>query len=512
MRNLYPIAIATMLALATSSASAVKLNSYTFNDATAGSGGVIDSISGAHGTLIDPAGTFGIIAGGQIDISRNNGVGSDQGIEGDATNFTEGAYIDLPDDIANIAFNSGTANQATFETWYTVDEVRSWSRLWDFGTSAAGEDASSTALDSIYFTPQAGSGLNASLFESRDGTNFDPGVAQSERVFVELGDPAEAAALPVGELVHVVVTVDGTTPGATDAVNIYHDGVLVGSGAVQPNLPLGEIADYVGDAMNPAQFPVNNWLGRSQWTDPLFDGSYEEFNIYDDELSASEVLASFNAGPVEFVSPTIFVDRSTGEITVVNEEGVAIELSSLTITSGFGALDASELTSPGDFEITAPALSTAIGLNDSNGTGVDLPVSQTPVSLGAIWKVSPFEDLSVEFTTDGGDNGGAIVVYTGDAVARSDFNLDGNVDLADYAIFVANAGSSVSGIDGYYAGDIDFNGVVDRLDFRLFKEDFFAAGGTAAALAEFTFVPEPTSAVLLALGAACGLARRRRIG
>ena len=42
---------------------------------------------------------------------------------------------------------------------------------------------------------------------------------------------------------------------------------------------------------------VNVWLGRSQWGDPFFNGSYDEFRIYDGPLSDAEVAASFAAGP-----------------------------------------------------------------------------------------------------------------------------------------------------------------------------------------------------------------------
>ena len=43
---------------------------------------------------------------------------------------------------------------------------------------------------------------------------------------------------------------------------------------------------------------INNWLGRSQYSqDPRFGGSYHEFRIYNAALSASDIRASFEAGP-----------------------------------------------------------------------------------------------------------------------------------------------------------------------------------------------------------------------
>ena len=41
---------------------------------------------------------------------------------------------------------------------------------------------------------------------------------------------------------------------------------------------------------------INNWLGRSQFSaDAFFDGTYNEFRIYDGALLDGEVLASFTA-------------------------------------------------------------------------------------------------------------------------------------------------------------------------------------------------------------------------
>jgi hypothetical protein len=41
---------------------------------------------------------------------------------------------------------------------------------------------------------------------------------------------------------------------------------------------------------------LNNWLGRAQFGDPLFDGTFNEFRIYDRALTAGQVLGNFQAG------------------------------------------------------------------------------------------------------------------------------------------------------------------------------------------------------------------------
>ena len=91
-----------------------------------------------------------------------------------------------------------------------------------------------------------------------------------------------ATRLPVGTLKHVVLTIDGNN----QIGRLYVDGVPAGQ-----NLSL---------TLNPASlgFTVNNWIGRSQFSnDPFLNASITEFRIYDDVLTPTQVQQSFNYGP-----------------------------------------------------------------------------------------------------------------------------------------------------------------------------------------------------------------------
>jgi hypothetical protein len=79
----------------------------------------------------------------------------------------------------------------------------------------------------------------------------------------------DGTALPVGSWQHVAVARSGNT------VTIYLNGASVGSGPVTATLP------------NTA----NNFIGRSQYNDPLFAGSLDDFRVYTRALSASEIAA-----------------------------------------------------------------------------------------------------------------------------------------------------------------------------------------------------------------------------
>jgi hypothetical protein len=47
---------------------------------------------------------------------------------------------------------------------------------------------------------------------------------------------------------------------------------------------------------------VNNYLGRSQWADPYFNGLIDEFRIYSVPLAASEIAATYALGPNQLLS------------------------------------------------------------------------------------------------------------------------------------------------------------------------------------------------------------------
>src|SRR5690606_5928898 len=97
------------------------------------------------------------------------------------------------------------------------------------------------------------------------------------------------APLATGLKSHMVAIFDHTnTMGGANAngtITLY-----VNNGApVTQAIPAGIFLDIINDN--------NNWLGRAQWGDPLFDGLIDEFRIYDHALSQAEVTASFNTGP-----------------------------------------------------------------------------------------------------------------------------------------------------------------------------------------------------------------------
>jgi len=221
-----------------------------------------DSVGGAHGTAYGNV-TF---SGGQA-LLGNNGSQSSNGAglfpdPLDPFKAPPGAYIDLPNGII-----SALGNQATFEAWVTWNGPAGsyWQRIFDFGTSVQGENWSTGAFDSSYTfaTPLGGAGV------FRVGWRHGP--TADERFL-------DGLSFPTGAPQHLAVTWDGDG----GAVRLFVNGVFVVQGA--PHIALADIPD------------VNNWLGRSQFADTMFAGSYDEFRIYDYALTPSAVLTSFQTG------------------------------------------------------------------------------------------------------------------------------------------------------------------------------------------------------------------------
>jgi hypothetical protein len=154
-------------------------------------------------------------------------------------------YVDLP--IGNLL---STLGGSTFAAWVNFAGTGGvWQRVFDFGTGT-------TVY--MYLTPSQGSGtmrfaITTNSNGAESGANGPIG-------------------LPSGWHHAAVVLADDTM-----RIRLYMDGTQVASGTT---------------ALLPRNMGVTNqnWLGRSQWPDPYFNGSIDDFRIYSRALSDGEVL------------------------------------------------------------------------------------------------------------------------------------------------------------------------------------------------------------------------------
>lgn len=167
------------------------------------------------------------------------------GYSNNAVNLNSGSsqYVTLPSGvIANLDAVSITA-------WVRQTTISTWSRIFDFGTGQT---------VNMFLTPRNGVN-NVIRFAITSGGGTGEQIIDG------------TAELPTGGWKHVAVTISGS--GGV----LYVDGVPVGTNSAMTLTP-----SFLGTT-------TQNYLGKSQYNDPYFNGQVDEFRIYNGALSAGDV-------------------------------------------------------------------------------------------------------------------------------------------------------------------------------------------------------------------------------
>ncbi|MBI4327119.1 MAG: Ig-like domain-containing protein [Chloroflexi bacterium] len=219
---------------------AVLKHRYSFSESP-GSGTVEDLVGTADGTLIGGATYTG---DGKLVLDGADG------------------HVDLPNGIISILTN------ATIEAWVTWSARSTWQRIFDFGSNSGGEGQQGTGQTYLFLTPLGNSGVVRFAATISSGGGETP-VLNGR------------SALPIGQETHLAVVYNFSARSA----KLFVNGQMQASGTA--SIPLRSVQD------------VNNWLGRSNWPDPYFNGEFNEFRIYDGALTDFEVALSAAAGPTK---------------------------------------------------------------------------------------------------------------------------------------------------------------------------------------------------------------------
>jgi hypothetical protein len=454
-----------------------------------------DSIGGADGTIVDAGTTPNhAFVDGMVDFSDNFGEGSNV--------IIEDAYVDLPNGIVSAAVNSGTAGAVSFEWWATVTETHTWQRFGDFGTSNNGEDTSvsGNASEYVIITPNSGRYGNGLEITNHPASNAaEPNVG--------LQGP-----FPLEEEAHVVAVYDhsDSTDGPNGTMYMYMDGDLIGSNLIHDDMNLTSFDDN------------NNWLGRSQWNDPVFVGSFNEFRIYDTALTAEDVEASFAAGPdaplggeTRLRAGDADQDLKFDQIDLVQVQIGAKYLTGQPATWGDGDWNGAPGGSPGNpppgnglfdqLDIIA-ALNADVYLTGPYAAiagGGEAGDPQTSIiydpSTGEIAVDTP---NGVELTSINIDSSASI--FTGDAAQ----NLGGSFDNdADNNIFKATFGSSFGGLS---FGNVAQAGLSEEFVLGDLTVIGSLNGGGDLGEVDLIYVPEPSAVILTLFGVLFVRTFRRR--
>lgn len=492
---------ALLTALTAMPAHAALKHRYTFN------GNANDSVGTANATVVDAgAPTAVFTSAGQLDLSANGGQGSgDNGGTGPAND----AYVDLPNLIIQEAARSGTSGAISLEYWFTVSTQRTWGWIGGFaGPMPAGGSEGLVNFGNVNYilvTPSSGR-LNQGIEISNNKGDFEAANPVNgglgENTF-GLGGPA-APAVPINVQHHVVAVWDknetATNPGGTQ--HLYFNGVEIlpggtdvgGTNAIREDFDLNNLADE------------DNWLGRSQWGDPIFDGLFNEFNIYDHPLTQAEVTANFNGGPVAVPLPTLIVNTTTGAAAIKNLAAGPIAIDYYEIASTAGRLNQATWNSLSDqnFDAGLPA-----DFNNSGGAvdGADLTT----------WKNGYATNANGDADGDGDTDGRDFLTWQ-QSVGKTPGDGDswdeagGNSDNLLVELYL-NSVTTLSSMQQVNIGSPFRTGGPQDLTFRF---HIAGEGGLTQGLVQYvtsgpsTAVPEPMAASLALVALVAGAALKRR--
>jgi uncharacterized repeat protein (TIGR03806 family) len=301
-----------LIALLASADAQLVTHRWTFNAAGNQTHGTVipDVISSAPATIVGA----GAVRGGGVVTLPGTSLGNVA-----ATSIS--AYLDLPNGIISSKTN------LTVEIWATPVSAKSWQRLLDFGnmnTGGTGEIGNNAGA------PPAGTNSrdNLMIAECR-GTNFNDKklVARNDGA-AEIG--VDSTLTTVATQYHYVLTFQagvGANPTTGGRLTWYRDGAQVSS--LDTSFRLNDLTD------------VNNWLGRSQYTnDSNSNITYNEVRLYDYVLSPSQISANTAAGPAaNLPAPTVTADAVTmlhgkkAKVNVLGNDSGEIVRTSLIVLS-----------------------------------------------------------------------------------------------------------------------------------------------------------------------------------
>ncbi|QJE97925.1 LamG-like jellyroll fold domain-containing protein [Luteolibacter luteus] len=306
--------------------------------------------------------------------------------------------LDGTDDYLALPGRLGDSNDFSFAAWIKWDGGANWQRIFDLGNGTA---------NYLFLSPKSGGGTLRFAMKLNNGTE----------------QQLNAPALTPNVWTHVAVTIAG------DTGKLFVNGSLVNTNASM--------------TINPSQIGTEgNYLGRSQFADPLFDGQLDDVRFFNSGLTDAQVAALANSTPPQFVaSPSVgsaALDLPfTGDLAPL-------------IASGNGSLTFSKISGPAWLSVAAdgslfgvPRLGD-VGQSEmlvsAASSGGAITTAVIPLNVVGAELVARYAFNNSALATAGGVNavlaGGSTYVagQSGQAI-----NLDG---IDDHAVLPAGIASS----------------------------------------------------------------------
>jgi hypothetical protein len=246
-------------------------------------------------------------------------------------------------------------DEITVATWVKWDGGSNWQRIFDFGNNTS---------EYLFLTPKSGGNTLRFAIKNGDGEQT-----------------VETSPLPVNEWVHVAVTLGNNT------AKLYVNGE--------------EAASAGGFIIKPSDFqPTINYIGKSMWPDPLFNGMLDEFSIFNYALNADQILDVYNNNKIENVDTTLLDFLLEEANNALNQGDYPNERKEQLLQ----AIEQAELVYEGN--LTQEAVDHASAALDEAIKNLEKPVDSTPpegqfmINNGADFSNNQTVTLSLEATDD----------------------------------------------------------------------------------------------------------------
>ena len=198
------------------------------------------------------------------------------------------SYVQLP---ANIA----RGNAFTYAGWVYWNGGAAWQRVFDFGNDTS---------HYLYLTPDSGSGT------LRFAINNGGGEQIVER----------AGALAAGSWQHIALTL------SNNVATLYVNGA--------------QVARSTSFSIAPSAFgPIRNYLGKSQFPDPLFSGKFDEVEIADFAMSPVQILLLYNNGLYPTYSSGVWTNNASGSWSAISNWNSGSIANGVSRMADFSSLD-----------------------------------------------------------------------------------------------------------------------------------------------------------------------------
>lgn len=221
-----------------------------------------------------------------------------------------GSGLDLDGTDDHVTLPAGVVNglgAVTISSWINIDAQANWQRVFDFGTATN---------NYMFLTTQYANSSGRLRFAIRTPSVGEQTIDSS-------------VTTPVGSWIHVAVVLNGGTG------TLYLNGVQRGQNTAM--------------TLNPTSLgnTTLNYMGKSQFADPYFNGKIDDFRIYTRALSSAEVSA---------LATTALPAAPSGlTATAVGNNQVNLTWSAVAGATGYTVLRAT--TSGGPYTLIASRLS-----------------------------------------------------------------------------------------------------------------------------------------------------------